>query len=192
MHLVVGLGNPGPDYVGNRHNIGFRIVDALAERAGASPFKSKFNADWVRATIDGSDVVLLKPMTYMNRSGESVQAASRFFKTQVDEMLCIHDELDLLFGDVRLKNGGGIAGHNGLRSLVSQLGTPDFARLRFGIGRPPKGPVDRYVLSNFNELERASEPDLIDRSCAMVQSFLRDGIVSAMNAHHGGAPPKMR
>ena len=139
MHLVAGLGNPGPKYAGNRHNVGFMVVDELARRWGAPSFRSKCKGELTKVAVGGQDVVLLKPMTYMNRSGESVQAAMQFFKVPVGHVACIHDELDLELGVVRLKVGGGTAGHNGLRSVIQHCGSPDFLRCRVGIGRPERG-----------------------------------------------------
>lgn len=184
-HLIAGLGNPGPKYANNRHNVGFMTVDVLASRWDAPSSREKFKGQYSKVRVGDDDVVLLKPMTYMNLSGESVQAAMRFFKVSLDNVLCIHDELDLEFGVVRLKSGGGTAGHNGLRSMVQHGGGPGFLRCRIGIGRPPRGRTESWVLSDFGSLERAELPDVLDLAADMVESTVRDGIREAMNRHHG-------
>ena len=183
-HLIAGLGNPGPKYAIHRHNVGFLAVDAMADRWGAPSFREKFKGEFTKLNVAGEEVVLLKPMTYMNLSGESVQAAMRFFKVPLDKVLCVHDELDLEFGVVRLKAGGGTAGHNGLRSIVQHCGGPDFVRCRIGIGRPARGRPEHWVLSDFNSLEQAELPDVLALAGEMVQSSVRDGVRQAMNRHH--------
>ena len=149
--LVVGLGNPGREYARHRHNVGAMVVDELARRHGAS-WRSKFNSDLAEVRLDGHKVALLKPQTYMNDSGRAVSAAARFFKVEPDAILVVHDEIDLDRGRLQARAGGGLAGHNGLRSIASALGSQDFLRLRVGVGRPGRGdrrtPAD-YVLSNF-------------------------------------------
>ncbi len=162
--LVVGLGNPGPKYAANRHNIGFVVVDQLAEDAEAPAMRDKFRGQFSRVTFRKHDLVLLKPQTYMNLSGESVQPAAQFFKIPTERIVVIHDELDLPFGTVKLKVGGGLAGHNGLRSTAERLGTKDFLRLRMGIGRPRSGSVSNYVLSDFSQIESAELVDVIDQA----------------------------
>jgi len=149
--LVVGLGNPGREYARHRHNVGAMVVDELARRHGAS-WRSKFNSDLAEVRLDGHKVALLKPQTYMNDSGRAVSAAARFFKVEPDAILVVHDEIDLDRGRLQARAGGGLAGHNGLRSIASALRSQDFLRLRVGVGRPGRGdrrtPAD-YVLSNF-------------------------------------------
>jgi PTH1 family peptidyl-tRNA hydrolase len=184
-HLIAGLGNPGPKYAGNRHNVGFLVVDELARRWGSPSFRDKFKAEFTKVAVDGDDVVLLKPMTYMNLSGESVQAAMRFFKVPIDRVLCAHDELDLELGVVRLKIGGGTAGHNGLRSVVEHCGGTDFVRCRVGIGRPQRGRPEHYVLSDFNSLERAELDAVIELGADVIDTAVREGARQAMNRHHG-------
>jgi PTH1 family peptidyl-tRNA hydrolase len=183
-HLIAGLGNPGPKYVGNRHNVGFMVVDELARRWGASGFRDKFKGEFTKVAVGSDDVVLLKPMTFMNLSGEAVQAAMRFFKVPLEQVVCVHDELDLDFGVVRLKNGGGTAGHNGLRSMVEHCGGPDFGRCRMGIGRPARGRPEQHVLSDFDVLERAELVGVLDLGADMVESAVREGVGKAMNLHH--------
>jgi PTH1 family peptidyl-tRNA hydrolase len=182
MHLVVGLGNPGPKYAGNRHNVGFMVVDRLASRLGAPPFKEKFKGVFTKAPLGADDVVLLKPMTYMNVSGESAQPAAAFFRVALEQLVVVHDELDLPFGTLRLKVGGGTAGHNGLKSLQQQLGDPGFVRLRFGIGRPRSGSPVSYVLGDFDGSERAELPDLLDRAADALETVVREGAAAAMNS----------
>jgi PTH1 family peptidyl-tRNA hydrolase len=149
--LVVGLGNPGREYANNRHNVGRMVVDELARRHGGS-WKGKFSGQLAEVRLDGHRVGLLKPETFMNESGRSVGAAARFFKLEPDAILVVHDEIDFDHGRLQARVGGGLAGHNGLRSIASHLKTPDFLRLRIGVGRPgrgdPRRPAD-YVLSNF-------------------------------------------
>ena len=184
--LLVGLGNPEPKYLGNRHNIGFMVIDELAREAGIQLSRTKFNGVYGTGHLEGRSVVLLKPQTYMNLSGRSVTPASRFFSVAPDSILVSHDELDLPFGTVRLKIGGGHAGHNGLRSMQADLGTNAFHRLRIGIGRPAKGSVSNFVLSDFAPGdEQAWLPDLIERSVAALRSAVREGTRKAMNTVNG-------
>ncbi|ESR23178.1 aminoacyl-tRNA hydrolase [Lutibaculum baratangense] len=154
MVLFVGLGNPGPRYEGNRHNIGFMAVDAMAERHRFPPWRRRFQGEATEGHVAGIKVTLLKPMTYMNESGQSVGEAMRWLKLQPDEVVVFHDELDLAPGKLRTKTGGGAAGHNGLRSITSHIGA-DFRRVRLGIGHPGvKELVHAHVLSDFAKEER--------------------------------------
>jgi PTH1 family peptidyl-tRNA hydrolase len=181
--LVVGLGNPGKEYATHRHNVGFMVVDELAKVLRAPDFREKFSAQWAKASFDGEDVVLLKPQTYMNLSGQSVQPAAAFFKVPIQNVIVVHDEVDLPFAVLRLKVGGGHAGHNGIRSLVQAMG-PDFARLRVGVGRPPpgfRGEVADFVLSGFDTMERAELPDILKLAAESVLDVLARGITAAMN-----------
>jgi PTH1 family peptidyl-tRNA hydrolase len=184
-HLIVGLGNPGRKYAGNRHNVGFMAIDTMASRWGAPAFREKFRAEYSKVRVGDQEAVLLKPQTFMNLSGESAQAAMRFFKVPIERVLCVHDELDLGFGVVRLKAGGGTAGHNGLRSMVQHCGGPDFLRCRIGIGRPPRGQPEQWVLNDFSSLERVELPDVLELAADMAQSTLKEGVREAMNKHHG-------
>jgi PTH1 family peptidyl-tRNA hydrolase len=157
--LVVGLGNPGREYARNRHNVGQLVVDELARRHGGS-WRGKFSGQVAEVRIDGHKVALLKPETYMNDSGRSVQAAARFFKVDPDAILVVHDEGDFDLGRLQARRGGGLAGHNGLRSVAQQLGTSDFLRLRVGVGRPGRGdprPLADYVLSDFEPKDDAEK-----------------------------------
>ena len=150
MQLWVGLGTPEPGMARNRHNIGFMAVDVIAERHGFSPWRQRFKGLVAEGIIAGEKILVLKPLTYMNVSGESVQAAAAFFKIAPETIVAFHDELDLVPGKVRVKRGGGAAGHNGLRSMDRMLGTPDYWRVRLGIGHPgDKARVHGHVLGNF-------------------------------------------
>lgn len=184
MWLIVGLGNPGPKYRDTRHNVGFRAVERLASSASAGPFKEKFKGQWCKATIARSDVVLLEPLTFMNLSGESVQAAMAFFKTPLSEVLVIHDELDLAFRDVRVKVGGGAAGHNGLKSIVQHCGGPDFVRVRIGIGRPPSGSTESWVLGSFDPALSAALDDVLQQAALAAEMVVKDGPQAAQNKLH--------
>lgn len=153
MRFLVGLGNPGARYARNRHNIGFMAVDAIARRHRASGFRSRFKGELAEASIGGERVLLLKPQTFMNASGEAVGAAARFFKILPEDVIAIHDEIDLRPGKLRVKRGGGSAGHNGLRSIDAEIG-PDYWRVRIGVGHPGiKELVQPYVLQNFSSEE---------------------------------------
>jgi PTH1 family peptidyl-tRNA hydrolase len=155
MLLLVGLGNPGGQYAGNRHNIGFMAIDAIARAHRATPFRARFQGLVAECTVAGDKVVLLKPTTFMNDSGQSVGAAARFFKLGLPDIAVLHDELDLAPGKLRVKTGGGNAGHNGLRSITAHLGN-DYRRLRLGIGHPgDKALVHGFVLNDFAKGERA-------------------------------------
>jgi peptidyl-tRNA hydrolase, PTH1 family len=163
MLLWVGLGNPEPGMARNRHNIGFMAVDAIALRHGFSPWRSRFKGQYAEGRVGSMKVLLLKPMTYMNLSGESVQAAASFFKIEPGAVTAFHDELDLAPGKTRVKKGGGNAGHNGLRSMDRHLGTPDYWRVRLGIGHPgDKDRVTGHVLSDFAKADREWLEMLLD------------------------------
>jgi PTH1 family peptidyl-tRNA hydrolase len=174
--LVVGLGNPGREYVHNRHNVGHMVVDELARRHDGS-WRSKFSGRLADVRIDDHKVGLLKPETFMNDSGRSVKAAAQFFKVEPDAILVIHDESDLELGRLQARRGGGLAGHNGLRSVAQHLGTPDFLRLRVGVGRPGRG--DRrdladYVLADFDPHEDAEA--LVGRAAEAVETLDAEGL----------------
>jgi PTH1 family peptidyl-tRNA hydrolase len=181
-YLVVGLGNPGPKYAATRHNAGFMVLDLLSERIGGSFKAHKSRCDVIEGRLAGLRVVLAKPRSFMNESGGPVVAAARFFKTPPERIVVVHDELDLPYGALRLKVGGGDGGHNGLRSISSGLGTRDYARVRFGIGRPPgrQDPAD-YVLRDFAAAERKELAYFVDRAADAVEATLRDGLEPAQN-----------
>ncbi|TVR06691.1 MAG: aminoacyl-tRNA hydrolase [Salinarimonadaceae bacterium] len=174
MRLLVGLGNPGPKYAANRHNVGFMVIEEIARVAGASPWRRKFQGEIAEGVIGGERVLLLKPLTYMNESGRSVAEAQRFYKVELDDFVVFHDELDLPPGKLRLKKGGGNAGHNGLRSITAHCGN-DYRRVRVGIGHPgDKAQVHSYVLNDFAKSEAPWVEDLA-RACAEHAGLLVKG-----------------
>jgi peptidyl-tRNA hydrolase, PTH1 family len=180
--LVVGLGNPGREYARNRHNVGWMVVDELARRHGGS-WRSKFSGQLADVRLEGHKVALLKPETYMNESGKSVGAAMRFFNLDPDAVLVVHDEGDFDLGRLQLRLGGGTAGHNGLRSIAQHLRTPDFMRLRVGVGRPERGdprPLADFVLSDFAAHD---DPEaLVARAADAVETLDAEGIERAQAA----------
>ena len=183
--LVVGLGNPGPGYAGNRHNAGFMVVDLLAERQRARFKAHKSRAEVVEGRVAGRRVVLAKPRSYMNESGGPVAGLRDFFRVPVERLVVVHDELDIPYGALRLKVGGGDNGHNGLRSIRRSLGSGEFYRVRFGIGRPPgrQDPAD-FVLRDFAPVERKDLPWHLDRAADAVECLLADGLDRAQNTYH--------
>lgn len=188
--LVVGLGNPGPAYAHNRHNVGFRIADVLADRAGVRFSRHRRAVAAVAegrlgGVPGGPKLVLAKPMTYMNLSGGPVVGLVNFYKIPRERIVVVHDELDIPYGQLRLKLGGGEGGHNGLRSVSSALGSRDYLRVRFGIGRPPgrQDPAD-YVLSDFSTAERKELDFLIDRAADAVETLIVKGLETAQNTYH--------
>lgn len=183
MHAIVGLGNPGAKYALTRHNIGFLVVDALAQEFGARSFKNEFKSQVARLRLEGSDeLLLIKPQTFMNLSGEAVQAAMAFFKIPPDNLLVVHDEVDLPFGQIRLQKNRGHGGHNGVRDIHAKIGS-DYARLRFGVGRPlqPQMEVADYVLQNFSKEELDRLPEFVGPAAEGVLSFVEDGFQKAQN-----------
>ena len=180
--LIVGLGNPGPRYAATRHNAGFFVVDELAERMGGRFKAHRGRCDVVEGRLGGVPVVLAKPKSYMNESGGPVVAIARFYKVPVERIAVVHDDLDLPFGGLRLKRGGGDGGHNGLRSLSAALGSKEYARVRFGIGRPPgrQDPAE-FVLREFAIAERKELEFLIDRAADAVEALVSEGLDAAQN-----------
>lgn len=188
VYLVVGLGNPGPTYAGNRHNAGFMVADLLAERVGGRFKAHRGRADLIEGRLGGMPgvrVVLAKPKSYMNESGGPVAALRDFFKVPPERIVVVHDELDLPYGSLRLKRDGGDNGHNGLRSVTRSLGTRDYLRVRVGIGRPPgrQDPAD-YVLRDFSPAERKELPFHLDRVADAVETLLTDGLEPAQNRYN--------
>lgn len=181
--LIVGLGNPGPKYAGNRHNVGFHVVERLSERWGALSFREKFGGRYAKVAVGGEDAVLLEPLEFMNHSGVATQKAMRFFDVALEQVVVVHDELDLPYGRLRLKKGGGTAGHNGLRSIVQHCGGPDYLRLRFGIGRPEHGNVRGWVLGDFGA-EAPNHGDRLDAAADFVTDLVKLGAQAAMREHH--------
>ena len=188
IRLIVGLGNPGPDYAATRHNVGFWFVDALAAVHGGSfRLEGKFHGELCRLALGGADVRLLKPATYMNRSGQSVAAVSRYFDIPPESILVAHDELDLPVGKVRLKQGGGHAGHNGLRDTIAVLGSADFWRLRIGIDHPgERGQVIGYVLGRPSQGDAAAIREALDQARGISADLLVGRYQAAMNHLHSG------
>ncbi len=186
MWLIAGLGNPGSKYANTRHNIGFMVVARLAERWSGSLSTKKFNARLGSLQLKGEKVLLAQPQTFMNCSGDSLQPMAAFYKIPPERMVVIHDELDLAFGDVRIKQGGGHAGHNGLRSVGGRFGTGEYPRVRVGIGRPEHGgDVTGFVLGAFNSGERSDLDAVIERSCDAIEAIVSTGAVAAMNQING-------
>ena len=185
MKLICGLGNPGREYQHHRHNVGFMVVDELCRRARADLAQEKFEARIGQGTLGRERVVFLQPQTFMNDSGFALAQAIRFYKVDLDDVLVVHDELDLPFGRIQVKRGGGPGGHNGLRSIVEQLGEEGFTRIRFGIGKPEgpnaKARVVGHVLSSFNAEEEQSLRELIVRAADAAETWVRDGLSVAMN-----------
>jgi PTH1 family peptidyl-tRNA hydrolase len=180
--LVVGLGNPGARYAANRHNVGFMVAESwLDQFSPVPPWREKWKARHASVNGDFGRAVVLEPQTYMNLSGESVSAAAKFHRIVPSRIVVIHDELDFAFGRIAIKQGGGHSGHNGLRDITARLGTPDFIRLRFGIGRPAHGEVSPWVLSDFSTEQAAELPDLIDHSRRAVDCILSEGVTAAQN-----------
>lgn len=183
--LVVGLGNPGTSYANNRHNAGAMVLDLLADRMGGRLKSHKGRADIAEGRLSGRRVILARPRSYMNESGGAVAGLRAFFRIPPERLLVVHDELDIPFGAVRLKVGGGDGGHNGLRSLRRSLGTGDYVRVRVGVGRPP-GRVDpaEFVLRDFSPRERAELPVIIERAADAVEAVLDGGPEAAQNRYH--------
>jgi PTH1 family peptidyl-tRNA hydrolase len=182
--LVAGLGNPGREYASTRHNAGWMVLDELARREGGS-WRSKFSGQLSETRLDGARLALVKPETYMNESGKSIAAAARFFKAPVDAVLVVHDDVDLEEGRLQARLGGGLAGHNGLRSIAQGLGSHEFLRLRIGVGRPGRGDrrsVADYVLAPF---EPETDVDaLVARSADAVETIVRDGLKAAQQRYN--------
>ncbi|MFI5955364.1 aminoacyl-tRNA hydrolase [Cryptosporangium sp. NPDC051539] len=183
--LVVGLGNPGPKYAGNRHNVGQMVVDLLAERAGGRFTKHKSRAEVVEGRLGGHRVILAKPLSYMNESGGPVAGLRSYYHVPPERTIVVHDELDIAFDTVRLKQGGGDNGHNGLRSISTSLGTRDYLRVRVGIGRPPgrQDPAD-FVLRDFSSTERKDLPLLVDNAADAVEALFGADLATVQNTFH--------
>ncbi len=195
MKIIVGLGNPGREYAATRHNLGFMIVDELARRLGATERRNRFRSDLIEAFDGGEKVVLLKPRTYMNLSGSAVREAINWYKAPIDDLLVVVDDIDLPFGSIRLRAKGGSGGHNGLKSIIAELGLETFSRMRIGIGRGP-GHATRQVLTRFTSDEERVLPAVLGAAADCVLEWERQGIISAMNrcnrapeSENGSSPP---
>lgn len=184
VKLIVGLGNPGPKYQWTRHNAGFMVLDRLSHLAGIAVTRKNFSGLCGEGNWQGERLILLKPQTFMNLSGRSVAEALRFHKLSVEDLIVIHDDLDIPFGRVKLKAGGGHAGHNGLRSLSQELGSGAFLRVRMGIGRPIHGDVVNYVLSNFSPEEMTGLPRLLDGVIDLLEMLVTEGLPKTMSLYN--------
>jgi PTH1 family peptidyl-tRNA hydrolase len=182
MWVVAGLGNPGPQYAGTRHNIGFLVVEELAGRLRAAVPRRAHRAEIAGATVEGRKVLLARPQTMMNLSGESVAAILRYYKLGPDRLLLIYDDLDLPFGTIRVRPGGSAGGHNGVRSVIQSLGTLEIPRVRVGIGRPTHGNSIGYVLGRWTPQEREDLGAVVSDAAAAVEAVLSRGLQHAMNA----------
>jgi len=186
MSSIVGLGNPGEHHA-DRHNMGFMVVDRLAERAGVALSTKRFDGLYARGRLEGQDVLLVKPQTSMNASGDCVGPLARYHHIEPASVIVVHDEMDLPFGQLRLKRGGSAGGHNGLKSIIEALGTEEFVRLRVGVGRPGgawgtgRGHVVSHVLSPFSDEEAARLPAYVDHAADAVRAVLAQGLSATMN-----------
>lgn len=185
-YLLIGLGNPGREYRDNRHNFGFMVIDRLIMRINAQGLKVQSKAIVTTGTYEGRRLILAKPQTYMNLSGQSIQGLANFYKVPVENILIAFDDLDLPYGTIRLRPGGGAGGQKGFASALEQLGTKEIARLRLGIGRPPgrMDPAD-YVLQNFSREEMKALSEIVDRAADAMLTFVVDGLNKAMNKYNG-------
>ncbi len=186
VFLLIGLGNPGREYRDNRHNFGFMLIDRLCIRLDARGMKLQSKAIVTSALFDGRKLLLAKPQTYMNLSGQAIQGLANFYKLPLEQLLVAHDDLDIPFGVIRVRPGGGPGGQKGVASAIERLGTKDFARLRLGIGRPPgrMDPAD-FVLQDFSRVEMNDVSDILDRAADAALSFVSNGLEKTMNRFNG-------
>ncbi len=182
MKLIVGLGNPGKEYEKTRHNVGFMVLERLSQEMNVSISNSKFKGEYVKFKYKGEDIILLKPMTYMNLSGESVIQVMNFFKLDVNDLLVIYDDLDMPVGKLRLRESGSAGGHNGIKSIIAHVGTQSFKRIRVGIDRHPQIKVVDYVLGRFRKEEQPLIEEGIENAVKAVQVYLDKDFHAAMNA----------
>jgi PTH1 family peptidyl-tRNA hydrolase len=185
-HMLVGLGNPGREYASNRHNVGFMLIDRLSARLGGPRMRLQSHALVCSTRHEGRPIMLVKPQTYMNLSGQAVQSLARFYRVPLERLLVAHDDLDLPLGTIRLRPGGGPGGQKGVASTIERLGSTGFARLRIGVGRPPgrMDPAD-YVLQDFARAELPDLLEVLDRATDAALAFVLEGIQAAMNAFNG-------
>ncbi len=188
MYIICGLGNPGRDYESTRHNMGFLCLDTLASRLGISINKLKFRALIGEGFVGGEKVVLVKPQTYMNLSGESLREVAAFYKPEHDHLMVIYDDIDLEPGAVRVRKSGSAGTHNGMRSVIYQLQYDDFPRVRIGIGRPGQIPLEKYVIGRWTEEERPLLADAVSRAADAARLYVEKGIDAAMNEYNRKAP----
>lgn len=185
IYLIVGLGNPGREFRANRHNVGFMAADRLAERLGTSFSRLESKALVAKADFNENRLILAKPQTYMNLSGQAVAGLARFYKIQNENLIVVYDDVDLPFGALRLRPGGGSGGHKGIASIIERLGTQDFPRLRIGIDRPPgRMEAADYVLQDFNSHEVESLPFILNRAAEAILFFIAQGVNAAMNKYN--------
>lgn len=182
--IVVGLGNPGARYAGSRHNLGFMVAEELGQRLPPGKRNERFQCAYDEHDLNGTRVIVARPLTYMNNSGQAVGQLVRWYKAPLERLLVVYDELDLPFGRVRLRPGGSAGGHNGMSSIVRSLGSEEFARLRIGIGRPVSGSTVDYVLTRFPAQERDDLPELITLGADAALAWLSDGLEPAMNEYN--------
>ncbi len=190
MKIIVGLGNPGVGYQWSRHNIGFQVVDRLSEIKQIVVRTKRFKALYGKGRIDRQDVLVVKPMTFMNLSGEAVEKVVAFFHAGMEDLIVVHDDLDLPFGRLRIKRRGGDGGHQGIRSIIDSLGQNTFLRLKVGIGKPPKGrEAADYVLGSFNEVEKSQLAWVVSQAAECLTVMLLEGIETAMNRYQRKITP---
>ena len=185
MKIIAGLGNPGAEYAHTKHNVGFMLVDVLAEKLGAASWKEDFFSALTEVRIGGEKVFLVKPLTYMNNSGEALGPMLSYYKLDVDDLVVVHDDMDIPAGMVRIRRKGSSGGHNGIKSIIAHVGSEDFARVRIGIGRPPAGwTVIHHVLAPFSTEDAPKIRAAIDYLLPAVESIVSDGVDFAMNRYN--------
>jgi PTH1 family peptidyl-tRNA hydrolase len=189
MRMIIGLGNPGKEYADTRHNIGFMVLRELARRHNPPTAKSRFRAEVSEFFIDAEKVIMVAPQTFMNASGVAAQQAVNWYHIDVDDVLIVSDDLDLPFGQLRFRANGSAGGHNGIKSIIEQLGTSEIPRLKVGIGRGP-GTATAHVLSRFSAEDAAELPDLVSRAADVVELWIRHGLLTAMNSANQRPAPE--
>lgn len=186
MKMIIGLGNPGKQYEDTRHNIGFKVIDQLAESLSAPPMQSKFNGMFSTVHTSNGKVLLVKPLTFMNLSGQCVIPLMNYFNVNVEDILVLYDDLDIAPGKIRLRQKGSAGGHNGMKSIISHLGTQDFKRIRIGVGRPTnRMSISDYVLSNFSKEELPIMKEVTMKVSDACEDWLRDPFLEVMNKYNG-------
>ena len=185
VYMVAGLGNPGKNYHRTRHNIGFMVADRIVARCGAAYARSRYNAEFVKTVLDGRQVFVVKPRSYMNRSGQPIASLAGYFKIQSADLIVVHDDLDLPFGRIRVSKDRGHGGHNGIRSIIESLGTRNFTRIRVGVGHPgDSSNVTGHVLGDFSKSEAEKLDEIIDRCADACVDIMKSGPAAAMNTYN--------